>query len=275
MQPQKSSFNKLQAVIFDWSGTLVDFGSLAPTQIFVDAFASFDISLSLEQARGPMGLSKKEHIRQLLAQPQISAQWQSRFGRAWEEEDVTALYERFLPKQIEKVGDYSAPIEGAADVLALLHRAGVKVGGCTGYPREVLDVLLPLAAAQGLKADHVVAGDELAAGGRPGPWMALANVLALRINCVSGCVKVDDTVPGIEEGRNAGMWSVGLSVSGNEVGLSASAWQALDATRQTELRATAEKRLYDAGAHFVIDTVADLPGVLAEIDRRLAIGERP
>jgi len=201
MQPQKSSFNKLQAVIFDWSGTLVDFGSLAPTQIFVDAFASFDISLSLEQARGPMGLSKKEHIRQLLAQPQISAQWQSRFGRAWEEEDVTALYERFLPKQIEKVGDYSAPIEGAADVLALLHRAGVKVGGAAGYPREVLDVLLPLAAAQGLKADHVVAGDELAAGGRPGPWMALANVLALRINCVSGCVKVDDTVPGIEEGR--------------------------------------------------------------------------
>ena len=62
-----------------------------------------------------------------------------------------------------------------------------------------------LAAANGLAPDHVVAGDEMAAGGRPGPFMALANVLALGIGDVRACVKVDDTVPGIEEGRNAGM----------------------------------------------------------------------
>ena len=30
-----ADLSPLQAVIFDWAGTLVDFGSLAPTQIFV------------------------------------------------------------------------------------------------------------------------------------------------------------------------------------------------------------------------------------------------
>ena len=126
--------------------------------------------------------------------------------------------------QIAKVGEFSAPIEGAPELLGWLRARGLKVGSCSGYPREVLNQLLPQAAANGLAPDHVVAGDEMAAGGRPGPFMALANVLALGIGDVRACVKVDDTVPGIEEGRNAGMWTVGLTLSGNEVGYSPPNW---------------------------------------------------
>ncbi|WP_075258638.1 phosphonoacetaldehyde hydrolase [Herbaspirillum camelliae] len=265
----------LQAVIFDWAGTLVDFGSLAPTQIFVDAFKSFDIEISLAQARGPMGLSKWQHIRLLLDEPAIAAQWQARTGRAPADSDVDALYERFMPMQIAKVGQYSQPIDGAAQVLAWLRGQGLKIGSCSGYPRQVLDVLLPLAAAAGIRPDHVVAGDELAAGGRPGPYMALANVLALRIDDVAACVKVDDTVPGIEEGLRAGMWSVGVSLSGNEVGLTRSELDSLPTAEANALNRQAQDRLRQAGAHYVIDTVAALPEVVAHIRARLARGERP
>lgn len=121
-----------------------------------------------------------------------------------------------MPMQIAKVGEFSAPIAGAVQTLQWLRANGLKVGSCSGYPREVLTAL-PQAEAAGLKPDYVVAGDELEAGGR-GPPMALANVLALGIGDVRACVKVDDTVPGIEEGLRAGMWTVGLSLSGNEVG---------------------------------------------------------
>ncbi|MET3431502.1 phosphonoacetaldehyde hydrolase [Herbaspirillum seropedicae] len=265
----------LQAVIFDWAGTLVDFGSLAPTQIFVDAFESFDIEISLAQARGPMGLSKWQHIRLLLDEPAIAAQWQARTGRAPADSDVDALYERFMPMQIAKVGQYSQPIDGAAQVLAWLRGQGLKIGSCSGYPRQVLDVLLPLAAAAGIRPDHVVAGDELAAGGRPGPYMALANVLALRIDDVAACIKVDDTVPGIEEGLRAGMWSVGVSLCGNEVGLTRSELDSLPPATASELNRQAQDRLRQAGAHYVIDTVAGLPEVVAHIRARLARGERP
>jgi phosphonoacetaldehyde hydrolase len=265
----------LQAVVFDWAGTLVDHGSLAPTQIFVDAFATFGIALTLDQARGPMGLSKRDHIRTLLEDPQLQSQWRARLGQPSTDADIDAIYERFMPMQIEKVGRYSQPIPGAADVLAALRRAGLKIGSCSGYPRQVLDVLLPQAKADGIEADYVVAGDELPAGGRPGPFMALANVLALGIGDVRACVKVDDTAPGIEEGRRAGMWAVGLSLSGNETGLTLEQLQALPDAEVAARRAAAAERLLAAGAHLVIDSVASLPKALAEIDARMARGERP
>jgi len=257
----------LQAVIFDWAGTLVDFGSLAPTQIFVEAFASFGIHITLAQARGPMGLSKRDHIRTLLSEPEISGQWRERFGALPGPSDIDALYERFMPMQIQKVGDYSQPIPGAVETLAWLRAQGLKVGSCSGYPRQVLDVLLPLAARAGIAPDHVVAGDELPAGGRPGPYMALANVLALQVSDVRACVKVDDTVPGIEEGRNAGMWCVGVTLSGNEVGLTEAGLGQLMPAEVEALRRDAEQRLHAAGAHLVIDSVADLPLAIQAIAR--------
>lgn len=145
---------------------------------------------------------------------------------------------------------------------------GLKIGSCSGYPRQVLDVLLPLAAARGIAADHVVAGDDLPAGGRPGPCMALANVLALRIGDVRACVKVYDTVPGIEEGRNAGMWCVGTGLAGNEVGLTEEALGRLPPAEVDALRQAAAQRLHAAGAHVVIDSVAELPRALQEIAQR-------
>ncbi|NQE47347.1 phosphonoacetaldehyde hydrolase [Herbaspirillum rubrisubalbicans] len=275
MHQAQATVRPLQAVIFDWAGTLVDFGSLAPTQIFVDAFKSFDIDITLAQARGPMGLSKWQHIRVLLDDATIAAQWQAHSGRAPSDADVDAIYARFMPMQIAKVGQYSQPIEGAAQVLAWLRAEGLKIGSCSGYPRQVLEVLLPMAAADGIAPDHVVAGDELPAGGRPGPYMALANMLALKIDDVAACIKVDDTVPGIEEGIRAGMWSVGVSLSGNEVGLTREELAQLPHEEVTRLKQQAELRLRAAGAHYVIDSVAELPQVVAQVRGRLASGARP
>ncbi|MDR2296869.1 MAG: phosphonoacetaldehyde hydrolase [Comamonas sp.] len=272
---QSADLSPLQAVIFDWAGTLVDFGSLAPTQIFVEAFASFGITITLTQARGPMGLSKWDHIYQLLQDQSIAAQWQTVFGCVPTKEDVDAIYARFMPMQIAKVGEFSAPIAGAVELLQWLRAKGLKVGSCSGYPREVLNQLLPQAEAAGLKPDYVVAGDELEAGGRPGPFMALANVLALGIGDVRACVKVDDTVPGIEEGLRAGMWTVGLSLSGNEVGYSVEEFAKATADEVDARVAVAEAKLKKAGAHFVVRSVADLPVVLAQIAVEMRTGRMP
>ena len=274
-QAEAANLSPLQAVIFDWAGTLVDFGSLAPTQIFVEAFATFGITITLAQARGPMGLSKWDHIHQLLQDESIAAQWQTKFGCAPGNEDVDAIYARFMPMQIAKVGEFSAPIEGAVQTLQWLRDSGLKIGSCSGYPRQVLNQLLPQAEAAGVKPDYVVAGDELEAGGRPGPYMALANVLALGISDVRACVKVDDTVPGIEEGLRAGMWTVGLSLSGNEVGYSVEEFNKAPVAEVDARVAVAEAKLKKAGAHYVVRSVADLPAVLQAIVSTMRAGQMP
>ncbi|UMR30372.1 phosphonoacetaldehyde hydrolase [Massilia sp. MB5] len=265
----------LQAVVCDWAGTLVDFGSFAPTQVLIDAFAGFGVEVSLEEARRPMGLAKWDHIEALGKQDGVAARWLQRFGAPMQSSDVDAIYASFLPLQIERVGHYSDPIPGAIDVLAQLRQRGMRIGSCSGYPRVVMDRLLEKARADGLLVDHAVATDDLAAGGRPGPWMALDNVVKLGVPAVAACVKIDDTVPGIAEGLAAGMWSVGLALSGNEMGVTQAELAALPQEERAQRAEAARQKLLGAGAHYVIDTIADLPVVIEAIDARLRAGERP
>jgi phosphonoacetaldehyde hydrolase len=267
--------NRLQGVIFDWAGTVVDFGSLAPIRIFIEAFATFDVVLTPAQAGAPMGLSKREHIEALLAEPAIGAQWRRRFERDPTPADVDAIYARYMPMQIARIGAYSQPIPGAVQTLSSLRQRGLKLGSCSGYPRQVMDVLVPLARESAIQFDHVVAGDDLPAGGRPGAYMALANMIALRLPDVRACVKVDDTASGVEEGRNAGMWSVGLALSGASAGLTLQEYRAASPGELEEVRTRAAESLLRAGAHVVIDTVADLPQTLDVIERRIRQGEKP
>lgn len=271
----KQYVGPVQAIIFDWAGTMVDFGSFAPTHVLIDAFASFGIHITIDEARGPMGLAKWDHIKTLGQSPEIARRWISRNGGPMTDKDVDALYATFLPMQIERVGQYSSVIPGAQVVLSSLRARGVKLGSCTGYPRAVLNPLLEQARAAGLLLDHAVATDDLRPGGRPGPWMALANVIELGVAELSACVKVDDTTPGIDEGLAARMWTVGITVSGNELGLTHSELEQLSAAEHERRRTRAADKLLGAGAHYVIDTIADLPHAISAIETRLANGERP
>ena len=265
---------QLQAVILDWAGTVVDFGSFAPTQIFVEAFGEFNVEVSLEEARGPMGMGKWDHIRTLCNEPQVAERYRAAFGRLPTDEDVTTIYERFMPLQIEKIADHSAIIPGALDTIAALRKAGLKIGSCSGYPAVVMEKVVQLAETNGYVADHVVATDEVP-NGRPYPAQSLANVIALGISDVAACVKVDDTTPGILEGRSAGMWTVALTCSGNAMGLTYDEFCALSEEKLAEERVRMAKVFEASRPHYMIDTINDLPAVIEDINARLQRGETP
>ncbi len=234
----------------------------------------FDINITLAQARIPMGLGKWQHIEAMGKLPEVDALWNAKFGRSMSSEDIDKIYAAFMPLQIAKVVDFAAPITGVVDTIATLRNQNIKIGSCSGYPRAVMEKLVPAAKALGYQPDYWIASDDLLAGGRPGPWMALQNVIELGVGSVSACIKVDDAVPGIEEGRNAGMWSVGLAVSGNEFGKTWDEYQGMPIDEVNALKQQATEKLYAAGAHYVIDTLADLPSVIEIINSRLANGER-
>ncbi|SGY81657.1 Phosphonoacetaldehyde hydrolase-Phosphonoacetaldehyde phosphonohydrolase [Moritella viscosa] len=276
VKDQSVKLNHVQSVIFDWAGTIVDFGSFAPTTIFIAAFKSqYDFDISLAEARVPMGLGKWDHIKAVSELPDVAARWKAQFGSMIRTADIDAIYETFMPLQIAKVGEHADPIPHALDVVNDLKQQGVKIGSCSGYPRVVMDKLIPVAAAKGYVPDCVVATDDLPAGGRPAPHMVLKNVIDMAVTDVGACIKVDDSVPGIEEGHNAGMWTVGLLLSGNEAGLTLEEYLAADEATLHLSREKARDRFTPFNAHYLIDTIAELPQVVADIDARLAAGERP
>ena len=232
------------------------------------------MQVSIEEARGPMGMGKWDHIRTLCDQPQVAERYRKAFGRTPTDDDVTAIYQRFMPLQIEKIAEHSALIPGALDTIAALRAQGIKIGSCSGYPKQVMDKVVALAATNGYVADHVVATDEVP-NGRPWPAQALANVIALGIDDVAACVKVDDTVPGILEGRRAGMWTVALTCSGNALGLTYEQFRALDSDTLASERQRIEAMFEASRPHYLIDTITDLPRVISDINQRLARGEMP
>jgi phosphonoacetaldehyde hydrolase len=265
---------RVKAVIFDWAGTVVDYGSLAPMGAFVETFAEFGVAISIEEARGPMGMAKRPHIAAIMALPRVAEAWTKRHGHAPTEADIDAVYAAFVPKNIAVAARYATLIPGAAEVAAELRRSGVKIGSTTGYTREIMAEILPVAASQGFKPDSLVCTDDTS-DGRPTPFMLYKTLLDLEIWPAWSVIKVDDTEVGIAEGLNGGAWTVGVSVSGNCFGMSQEDVAALAPADFAERRKAAAKRLEDAGAHYVIDSVADLMPVIHKIEARLKQGERP
>lgn len=255
----------LRAVIFDWAGTLVDFGCQAPVHALLDVFAAVGVLISAAEARQDMGLLKKDHLRAILQQPRVREEWLRMSGAAPSEEDVERVFASFLPRQTEVLARHCDVIPGVPGLLAGLRERGLRIGSTTGYTRALLDVILPRAAAAGCAPDVAVTPDDVT-GGRPSPWMCFRNLQLLNVYPPRACVKVGDTPADIEEGRNAGMWTIGVLDSGNEIGLTAGAWDALSAAEQHHARQQAAARLRQAGADFLVHTAAGILPVLEEIE---------
>ncbi|TVR99364.1 MAG: phosphonoacetaldehyde hydrolase [Rhodospirillales bacterium] len=264
----------VRAVIFDWAGTTVDYGSRAPMGVFVEVFARFGVDITVSEARGPMGLPKWDHIKALLQLPRVAAAWESAQGSPPDDAAVDRIYHVFVPANVEVAADYAQLIPGTAETVAQLRGRGLRIGSTTGYTRDIMDRILPVAEAQGFRPDNLVcAGDT--PQGRPTPFMIYRTFLDLAVFPAWACVKVDDTEPGIAEGLSAGCWTVGVSLSGNGVGLSRQEVAALDPSDRQARNDAARQRLLATGAHAVIDTVADLIPCLEAIDRRLERDDRP
>jgi phosphonoacetaldehyde hydrolase len=266
--------NRIRLVVFDWAGTAVDHGSRAPLTAFVRAFASWGVEITSEEARGPMGLSKKDHLRALLQLPVLARRWRERHGDDATENEVDELYRRFMLLQLEVIDDFAALVPELLDCVGVLRRRGALVGATTGYFREAAQRVYRCAAQQGYRPDHCVCAEEVPAG-RPAPWMIFRIMEALEVFPPSAVVKVGDTVPDIGEGLSAGVWCVGVTRSSSEVGCTVQEWAVLPQPERQSRLASCRAQLLGAGAHAVVDTLAALPALLDEFEARMGRGEKP
>lgn len=270
----QGSSSVIPAVFLDWAGTVVDHGSIAPVKALKDVFAAAGVSVPRPVIRRSMGLAKKDHVRDLLHEHDVVERWRELYQAEPGEADVDRLYAQFEPQMMEVLSGYAQVISGVPEISAQLRARGIKLAGTTGYTRPMLDALERLAAQQGYATDASLAPEDVGAG-RPFPWMCYRLAIDLRVYPLSACVKVGDTKSDMLEGRNAGMWTIGVTRSGNGSGLTEEEWAKTDAAEQSLILVRVEDELARAGAHYTAESVAQIMPILDEIAARIERGERP
>eukprot|EP01028_Stygiella_incarcerata_P004336 TRINITY_DN193_c0_g1_i2.p1 TRINITY_DN193_c0_g1~~TRINITY_DN193_c0_g1_i2.p1 ORF type:complete len:295 (+),score=78.88 TRINITY_DN193_c0_g1_i2:130-1014(+) len=288
---KKNSLAKdVQCVIFDLAGTIVDFGSLAPIRAFQTAFDAFGIKVTLEDVQKPMGVDKKQHIREIFAMkavedqliapqfPSTSSSLVHTLSSLSREEQISRVYDEFRVKQMRVLEEETRFIPGAVDVIHGLQSRDPPVHVCvtTGYDKDMLRIVMGGMRKQHVNIDAGVCVSDVSVG-RPSPWMCVECIRRLNDSSISfpACVKVDDTIPGIMEGLRCGMWTVGVMLSGNFANRSQEEWEQMGEEQMDGIRKTARTKFEECGAHYVIDGVWDLEIVLADIRERLKDGETP
>ncbi len=266
--PQTIGADRLKALVLDWAGTTVDHGSLAPARTLLQVFARVRVTLTEAETRRDMGLPKKDHIRGILSMPRVREAWQELRGHIPNEADVDEMYGEFIPLQFSCLAEYSTLIPGVVEAVDCFRRRGLKIGSSTGYTRAMLDLLVEKSAKEGYSPDCSVSPEEVGAG-RPHPFMIYENAVRLQVYPLAGIAKIGDTPADIHEGLNAGAWAIGVAGTGNAIGLSLEDYRALSESERESRLVDARAELQNAGAHYVVDSLAEVHSVLDDIDARL------
>ena len=267
---------RVKGLVLDWSGTTADEYVIAPAVVFVDVFKKFNVEISMTEAREPMGLRKDLHILELTKLPKIRERWNKAHGRYPDQGDVDRMFADFVPMQLDCLRKYTTLLPHVADVTQKFQKEGIKIGSSTGFVRSMVDILEEDAKKQGYTPDASVAGDEVVNGARPKPFMVYRNLDLMNVHPIQSVVKVDDTVSGIGEALEAGCWGVGIARYSNYMDMD-TLEEAQSLSKDEIQRRLVKTRdiLQKAGAHYVINTFDELPGVVEEINLRLSKGERP
>lgn len=264
----------IKAAVFDWAGTMVDFGSCAPVRAMRSVLEAAGAPVTDVVVRRYMGMAKRAHLEGVLSEAAVAAAWRTAHGADWTAVDVDRLMSALEPAMQTEAQATAVLIPGALETLDLLRARGVRIGSTTGYTRAMMAAILPAAAAQGYVPETVVCAGETHEG-RPAPLMIWKALTELGVWPAEAAVVVDDAVVGIEAAVNAGCWAVAVAGSGNAVGLPLEAYRALPEADRAARLADAAGAHQAAGADVVIESVADLSHALAIIEGRIAQGARP
>ncbi|MBN1655129.1 MAG: phosphonoacetaldehyde hydrolase [Deltaproteobacteria bacterium] len=270
----RSYRGRLRAVILDWAGTTIDYGSCAPARAIYRLFERYRVPISEQEARSPMGLDKREHIRKIARLKSVAERWMLEYKRTPSESDIDAMYRALVPILKEAVLENAELIPGTLDATAEFRSRSLGIGSTSGYSREIMRIVVAQAKQRGFEADRTICVTDVPSG-RPDPWMAVKCAMELGVFPMASIVKIGDTIADIAEGLNAGMWTIGVAKTGNELGLRREEVErSSPLCIQRKLR-DIYQRMYRAGAHYVVDSIREAIPALDEIERRLNRGESP
>lgn len=257
---------KIEAVILDWAGTTVDYGCFAPVEAFIEAFKEYGIIPTIEEVRKPMGMLKRDHIKTMMEMPRINEEWQRRYGKAWEESDVDAVYhssESSIMKILHNFGEVKPYV---IETIQSLRNREIRIGSTTGYTDEMMEIVMPKAKENGYEPDCWFSPNSVGNMGRPYPYMIFKNLQQLGVTRVGAAIKVGDTMTDILEGKNAGMLSVGIIEGSSLMALAQKDYEALSEEEKKQVCNQVRKAYEACGADYIIQNMSELLELINKIE---------
>ncbi len=195
----------IQLAMFDMAGTTVnDKVDGHPLMVIsmMRAFAKHGIELAPDAINKHRGKQKSEAIQTLLGEV-------AELPPADAERVGDNVYHDFLHELESNLSSISE-IDGATELFRHLKSKGIHVGVGSGFPRQVVQAIISQLGwlDEGL-LDYVGSAEQIGVG-RPNPKMIHDAMERLNITDGSKVVKIGDTVVDIQEGKNAGAWTVAV-----------------------------------------------------------------
>ena len=239
----------------------------APVAAFIESFNVIGTPVTAAETRAHMGLTKVEEIRALFNIDRVRNEFQEKYGRPYSRgRYIGRAMQTFSVCCLPLLEDYTTPIPGVVETISGLRAQGIKIGSTTGlYPCDDGCSVVRLPQPADMWFDNCVTPDGLPAG-RPAPYMIYKNMTELAVPSVDCVVKVGDTIADIKEGVNAKVWTVGVVLGSNELGLTLDEVNALSATELELRKQDVRNRMLAAGAHYTVDSIEELPAVIDNIN---------
>ena len=195
----------IQLAMFDMAGTTVnDKVDGHPLMVIsmMRAFAKHGIELAPDLINKHRGKQKSEAIQTLLKEAaDLSPADAERVG--------DGVYCDFLHELESNLSSISE-IDGATELFRHLKSKDIYVGVGSGFPMQVVQAIVSQLGwlNEGL-LDYVGSAEQVGVG-RPNPKMILDAMKRLNITDGSKILKIGDTVVDVQEGKNAGAWTVAV-----------------------------------------------------------------
>lgn len=259
----------IEAVIFDWAGTTVDYGNMAPVASFEQAFAEHQIRVTSDEIRKPMGLLKIDHIKTMLAMPRIYDTFCEVYGRSYEEKDIQSIYAVFEKHLLSNIARFTDLKPYVLDTMRQLRVMGLKIGSTTGYTDQMMKTVVEMAKQQGYEPDAWYSPDAVGGKGRPYPYMIFKNMVTLGLKDVHNIVKVGDTISDIQEGKHAGVFTIGVIEGSSLMGYSQEEFENLSESSKVSEIKRCEDAYANAGADASIRNLQDLVPLIKTLNKKV------
>ena len=268
----------VKGCIFDLGGTIVDRYSFTPLLCLQRAFKGQRINIPLSMIRKDMGLSKEDHIHKLLEEKEVQKQWINKYRQRPSKADRLSLFSDFQFMQERETKLNMKVLPHTAKCISRLKKDNIVTGVTTGFDSEQMDRIKWLLESENIFLDSYVSSTCLDKPARPEPHMIFENMKRLNLDDPRRIIKIDDTVSGIQEGLNAGCWTVAVCRWSSNMNVdSVKDMDILDnfnadnnyTENYYQLRERINKCrqiMASSGAHYVINTLYELQNVIDDIN---------